>query len=227
MNDRHALVMLFDVDNTLLDNDLVRRGLEQRLTQELGDLPAKRFWNIYENVRLETELVDFPLTIARWRLEFPSHPQVTRLEYLIFGFDFASVVYAESPAAVAHAHAISRPVVLSDGDQNFQRHKVRAAGIEAAFDGHVLIYVHKELNTHEIMMRYPAEHYAMIDDKPRIHTAMKERLGAMVTTVHVCQGKYAHDPSHHQGNGADVTIEGIGDLMNWSREALVAAGRGS
>ena len=113
---------------------------------------------------------------------------MTRLEYLVFGFPFPEVVYPDTNAALEHFRALGRPAVLSDGDQNFQRHKIRAAGIEEAVDGHVLVYVHKELNTHEIMMRYPTHHYVMVDDKSRIHVAMKERLGEMTTTVHVCRG---------------------------------------
>lgn len=39
----------------------------------------------------------------------------------------------------------------------------------------------------------------------------------------VCQGKYAHDPSHHEFPEADITIEGIGGLLQLDRERLIAA----
>ncbi|MBI2911395.1 MAG: HAD family hydrolase, partial [Chloroflexi bacterium] len=56
MND---LVVLLDVDNTLLDNDLVRADLERDLAGVLGGPDAGRFWEIYEEVRIETDLVNF------------------------------------------------------------------------------------------------------------------------------------------------------------------------
>ena len=47
------LVVLLDVDNTLLDNDLVRERLEGRIAEALGEQHAARFWSIYEAVREE------------------------------------------------------------------------------------------------------------------------------------------------------------------------------
>ncbi len=44
------LVVLLDVDNTLLDNDLVRTRLEQDLSGVLGVEHASRFWDIFEQV---------------------------------------------------------------------------------------------------------------------------------------------------------------------------------
>ena len=66
MND---LVVLLDVDNTLLDNDLVRARLEQALADVLGAEHADRFWEIYEAVREELDFVNFPNVEAHPRQE--------------------------------------------------------------------------------------------------------------------------------------------------------------
>ncbi len=220
-------VILFDVDNTLLDNDRVRDLLGATLARELGDLPASRFWDIYEQFRDTTGIVDFPASIARFRAERPDLPESIRLEHLIFGFRFADMVYGQSRAALAHAHTLGRPVIMSDGDQCFQRHKIRAAGIESAVEGNVLVFDHKELRLAEMMRYFPAAHYVMIDDKPRILVSLKEQLGRRVTTVMVCQGKYAHDPAHHNFPGADITIEGIGGFLDLDVPLLLKAARHS
>ncbi len=217
------MVILFDVDNTLLDNDRVRDLLGTVLSRELGALPASRFWDIYEEVREKTGIVDFPASIARFRAEQPDLPGVIRLEQLIFGFPFADVAYAHARAALAHARTFGRPVVMSDDDQCFQRHKIRAAGIEDAVDGNVLVFDHKELRLAEMMRYFPARHYVMIDDKPRILLSLKEQLGSRITTVMVCQGKYAHDPAHHAFAGADMTIEGIAEFLDLDAARLLAA----
>ena len=52
-------------------------------------------------------------------------------------------------------------------------------------------------------------------------------MGAQVTTVMVCQGKYAHDPAHHEFPGADITIEGIGGLLALTAGELRNAASGS
>ncbi len=217
------IVVLFDADNTLLDNDRVRELLGLALDAALGTSAAERFWELYEQIRDESGIVDFPRAIARFRAECPENGAARRLEYLIFGFPFADVVYDASFAAIKQADGFARTVILSDGDQCFQRHKIRAAGIERSVDGHVLVFDHKELRLPELMKLYPANHYVMVDDKNRIHAGLKKQLGDRITTVMVCQGKYAHDPSHHDFPGTDITIDGIEGFLGLDAPALLAA----
>ena len=76
-----------------------------------------------------------------------------------------------------------RLVILSDGDAVFQPRKVERSGLWGAFDGHVLIYIHKEEELDDVERLYPAKHYVMIDDKLRILDSMKKIWGDRVTTV--------------------------------------------
>lgn len=214
------LVVLFDVDNTLLDNDLVRSRLEHALSAVLPEEHAARFWEIYEQVRTETDLVNFPETLERFGRECPSAACVSKASAVLYDFAFRECVYPESMKAVRHVASFATPVILSDGDQLFQRHKIRAAGLEEAVRGNVLVYVHKEQNTDDVQNRFPAQHYVIVDDKARIHAAMKASMGQKVTTVMVCQGKYAHDPAHHDYPEADITIEGIAGLLALTAEQM-------
>ncbi|MGH7785046.1 MAG: HAD family hydrolase, partial [Candidatus Binatia bacterium] len=71
--------------------------------------------------------------------------------------------------------------------------------------------------------RYPAAHYVMIDDKLRILDAIKRFWGLRVTTVFPRQGHYAFDPEIlAKYPAADVTIERIGDLLNFDFPTLVS-----
>jgi len=214
------LVVLLDVDNTLLDNDLIRADLAGQLTRILGPKEADRFWKIYEEVRAETDVVNFPETLERLARECRDTACLGDVSAVLYDFPFSKYVYPHSISAVQHVSAFATPVILSDGDQLFRRHKIRAAGLEDAVSGNVLIYVHKEQNTADMQARFPARHYAVIDDKPRIHAAMKKALGEKITTVMVCQGKYAHDPAHHDFPDADVTMEGIGGLLALNSDQL-------
>ncbi len=218
------LVMLLDMDNTLLDNDLIRTGLEQELAGLLGRGQASRFWEIYEQVRAETDLVNFPETIERFAGECPDIGCLTRVSAALYEFPFDRYVFPESFAAIRHVASFATPVILSDGDQLFQRYKIRASGLEEAVGGNVLVYVHKEQNTRDIQRRFPAAHYAIADDKARIHAAMKAAMGEQITTVMVCQGIYAHDPAHHDFPNADLTIEGIEGLLALGPNELGATG---
>ncbi len=115
------LVVLLDVDNTLLDNDLVRTGLEQELSGVLGREQAGRFWDIYEQVRTETDFVNFPETIERFAQECPDTGCLSRVSTALHAFPFDRYVFPESLTAIRHVASFATPVILSDGDQLFQR----------------------------------------------------------------------------------------------------------
>ena len=94
-----------------------------------------------------------------------------------------------------HLRAWGETVILSDGDVVFQPRKVERSGIFEAVDGRVLIYIHKEHELDDVERRYPADHYVLIDDKPRILAAVKSVWGDRVTTVLPRQGQFANAPT--------------------------------
>jgi hypothetical protein len=214
------LVVLLDVDNTLLDNDLLRARLEGDLEGALGPEDSARFWEVYEQVRADTDVVDLPKTIERFARECPDAASIGKVSAVVYDFPFTDHLYREGSEVIRHISSFATPVILSDGDQLFQRHKIRVSGLEEAVGGNVLVYVHKEEEVEDIRRRFPAEHYAIVDDKPRIHAAMKAAMGEELTTVMVCQGRYANDPSHNDFPEADITIEGIGGLLELTAEQL-------
>jgi hypothetical protein len=59
----------------------------------------------------------------------------------------------------------------------------------------------------------------------RILTAVKKVWGKRLTTVFPRQGHYARDPQVAAYPPPDVTIERIGDLLNYNLPALLQAAR--
>ncbi|MDP2625940.1 MAG: hypothetical protein Q8Q58_03410 [Candidatus Rokubacteria bacterium] len=58
-------------------------------------------------------------------------------------------------------------------------------------------------------------------------TAIKQVWGARVSTVFPRQGHYAHDPAVLAAYpAADVSVDGIGDLVRWDLDELVGAAVG-
>ncbi len=114
-------------------------------------------------------------------------------------------------------------MILSDGDVVFQPRKVERSGIWEAVDGHVLIYIHKEEALEDVEQRYPAQHYVVVDDKPRILAAVKNAWGERVTTIFPRQGQYALDSRVVASYPpADETVERIGDLLAHDLPALLS-----
>ena len=212
----HKIVFLFDVDNTLLDNDRVTADLQLHLQQEVGPERAQRYWSIFEQLRTELGYADYLGALQRYRTEYPRDPRLLIVSNFLVNYPFADRLYPDSFEVIDHVKQWGPAVILSDGDVVFQPRKVERSGLFEAVDGNVLIYVHKEQELDDVEQRYPAEHYVMVDDKLRILTAMKNIWRERLTTVFPRQGHYALDPKA-VGNypPADITVERIGELVNY------------
>ncbi|MEP6723843.1 MAG: HAD family hydrolase [Variovorax sp.] len=217
-------VFLFDVDNTLLDNDGVRADLAAHLASAFGPAAADRYWAILEELRVELGYVDYLGALQRYRLDALNDPRLLLMSAFLIDYPFADRVYPGALQALAHARQSGPTVILSDGDVVFQPRKVQRSGLWHVVEGRVLIYIHKELMLDDLQRCHPAQHYVMVDDKLRILTAMKAVLGSRLTTVFVRQGHYAFDTQVVQSlPPADVTIEAIGDLARLDLASLRAA----
>jgi FMN phosphatase YigB (HAD superfamily) len=216
----HDIVFLLDVDNTLLDFDGVLDDLRRRLVDDLGPVGAERYWRGFEELRDELGYTDYLGALQRYRLGGPgadmSDPRLLRMSSFLLDYPFAERLYPGALQVIAHLRRFGLPVILSDGDAVFQPRKVQRSGLWQAVDGRVLIYIHKELMLDAVQERYPARRYVMIDDKPRILSAMKAGWGERLTTVFPRQGQYALAPQAFAGHPApDITIERIVELRQW------------
>jgi hypothetical protein len=138
-------------------------------------------------------------------------------------YPFANRLYPGSLDVLERFRSWGQTVILSDGDVVFQPRKVERSGICEAVDGNVLIYIHKEEALDDVERRYPAKHYVLVDDKPRILDAVKEIWGDRVTTIFPRQGQYAHDLKAIAGYPpADLTVERIGDLLDYDLAVLAS-----
>lgn len=210
------LVLLFDVDNTLLDNDAVQNDLSAHLEREFGRAQRDRYWSIFEALRAELGYADYLGALQRYRLENLDEPQLLLMSSFLIDYAFASRLYPGALEVLAHCRRFGPTVILSDGDVVFQPRKIRRSGLWDAVEGRVLIYLHKERMLESVRRRYPASRYVMVDDKLRILTAMKGAWGESLTTIFPRQGHYALDPKEISAYpAADVTVDRIGDLLEW------------
>ena len=217
------LVFLFDVDNTLLNNDHVTADLKRHLEQQVGPERQQRYWDIFEQLRSELGYADYLGALQRYRIEYPRDPGLLTVSHFFINYPFATRLYPDSLDAIEHVKQWGKAAILSDGDVVFQPLKVERSGIYEAVNGCVLIYIHKEQELEDVERRFPADHYILIDDKIRILTAVKKIWGSKVTTVFPKQGHYALDPKVVAAYPpADITINRIGDLLNYQAESFMS-----
>ena len=220
----HNTVFLFDVDNTLLDNDHVTADLKRHLAAHVGLERSQRYWQRFEEIRSELGYADYLGALQRYRIDYPHDPNLLTVSYFMMRYPFANRLFPNSVDAVEHVGQWGQPVILSDGDVVFQPHKVYRSGLFELFEGNVLIYVHKEQELQDVEQRYPADHYVLVDDKLRILQAIKDVWKDRVTTVFPRQGHYAKDQKcNAQYRPADISIEGIADLLDHKRTDFLGA----
>jgi FMN phosphatase YigB (HAD superfamily) len=218
------LVFLFDVDNTLLNNDHVTADLKRHLEQQVGPERQQCYWDIFEQIRTELGYADYLGALQRYRIEYPRDPGLLTVSHFFINYPFATRLYPDSLDAIEHVKQWGKAVILSDGDVVFQPLKVERSGIYEAVNGNVLIYIHKEKELEDVEHRFPADHYVLIDDKIRILSDVKKIWGNKVTTVFPRQGHYALDPAIVAAYPpADISIARIGELLNLKLEDFLAA----
>lgn len=217
-------VFLFDVDNTLLDNDAVIAELSAHLEREIGTERERAYWAIFEALRSELGYADYLGALQRYRTAYPHDPGTLAASRFLMNYPFASRLYPGALDAVEHVRRWGTPVLLTDGDVVFQPRKIDRSGLGTALHERVLIYVHKETELADVEARYPADHYVMVDDKLRILDAMKKIWGPRVTTVFVRQGHYALDPQQIAAYpAADLAVERISEIADYPRERFASA----
>ena len=219
------VVFLFDVDNTLIDNDRVTADLRRYLMREVGPGRAEQYFEIFESLRSELGYGDYLGALQRYRISHPRDPHLLALSSFLVNYPFANRLFPGALDALEHAESFGRTVILSDGDVVFQPRKVERAGLFDAVYGRVLIYIHKEQELDDVARRYPAEHYVLVDDKIRILTAVKSAWGDRLTTVFPRQGHYARGPEVANYPPPDITLDRIAQFCDYDLPHLLNAAR--
>jgi FMN phosphatase YigB (HAD superfamily) len=209
------LVVMLDVDNTLVDNDRFAADLRTRLLANFGETECARYWALYAQLRDELGYADYLSTLQRFRAGLEEHPALLGMSEFLLEYPFDQALFPQALEALAHLREYATTVILSDGDVVFQPRKIQRSGIWQAVQGRVLIYVHKEKMLEAVQKHYPARHYVMVDDKADILANMKRLMGDTLTTIFVRQGHYAQgvqqvDPL------PDRTIDRIADLLQFN-----------
>jgi FMN phosphatase YigB (HAD superfamily) len=218
-------VFLVDVDNTLLDNDRIQADLRRHLEREFGAACRDRYWAILEQLFADLGYRDYLGALQRYRVEHPQDIHLLSMSSWLVDYPFANRLYPGALDVLERLRGWGQTVILSDGDVVFQPRKVERSGIYEAVEGHVLIYIHKEAELDDIARRYPAAHYVLIDDKPKILAAVKKAWRDRVTTILPRQGQYARALDASTFQSPDLTVVRIGDLVEYDLPASLSSKR--
>ncbi len=211
---------LFDVDNTLLDNDRVKADFVAGIAGAVGSEAGDRFWEIYEEVRRVRDYVDYPETIRRFREAFPDEPGVSAVEELVLEYPYKTALYPGALDVLARVQVIGPAAIVTDGDPVYQPAKIARAGLADAVGQRVFVFADKVPHLDDVARSIPADRYVLFDDKRAI-LARAEHLDGRLLTVQVRQGHYA-SADMDMRPAPDRVIEQIGDLLDLDLEVFLA-----
>ena len=215
---------LFDVDNTLLDNDRAKADLAAGIEDAVGKAGADRFWGIYEDVRRMRDYVDYLHTLERFREALPNEPGFPAVADLVLAYPYQTVLYPGALEVIAKVQSMGPAAIVTDGDPVYQPAKIARAGLSDAVERRVFLFIHKEAHLAEVQQALPADRYVIFDDKPDV-LARVERMDDRVFTVHVRQGHYGRAPATDDGPRPDRSVDRIGDLLDLDLSSFLADSR--
>ena len=219
-----TLVFLLDVDNTLIDNDAVKDDINEHLEVQMGEQLTQRFWELYEKARQQSDVVNIPLALQWLREDTPldvlDEETYRHVQSIFDNYPFYDRLYPYALETLRYLRTLGLTVIVSDGDMCFQPEKIYRSDLAETVEGRVLIYIHKQQHLNEITLLYPADHYAMIDDKAQILADSRAKMGDVLTTVFVEQGHYAATPPP-DGFTPDIRVRHIGDLRGYTAEQFL------
>ncbi len=226
MTTADGVVFLFDVDDTLLDNDTAQNDYLDHIARHAGPHAAQRYWTIFRGLYDVLGYADYLGALQLYRLENRHDPRVHLLSSYLLDYPFADRLYPRALGVLNYLQGLGQTVILTDGDAVLQPRKIERSGLGAAVEGRVHVSVHKERELKDVERLYPAGHYVLVDDKLRVLSAVKKVWGSRVTTVQTLQGHYALDPEAQASYPpADITLGSVGDLLDYGLPELTGVTR--
>jgi len=128
VNDSSArVVFLFDVDNTLLDNDRVAADLQRHLISNVGAEGAQEYWQIFEQLRTDLGYADYLGGLQRYRAKHPHAQQLLCMSDFLINYPFAERLFPDALKVVERVQQWGSAVILSDGERSLTNRARRGA----------------------------------------------------------------------------------------------------
>src|ERR1700730_10193092 len=113
-------VFLYDVDNTLLDNDRIQADLKRHLEREFGAACRARYWAILEQLFSDLGYRDHLAALKRYPGQHPKATHLPSMSSYLVDYPFANRLYPGALDVLERFRGWALTVILSDGDVVFQ-----------------------------------------------------------------------------------------------------------
>jgi len=104
------VVFMFDVDNTLLDNDRFAADLTARLDDDFGKPERERYWSLYAELRDRFGYADYLGALQAFRTGGDDHPALLGMSAFLLDYSFSERLYPRALAALKRLRTIGATV---------------------------------------------------------------------------------------------------------------------
>jgi FMN phosphatase YigB (HAD superfamily) len=220
---RTRLVVLIDVDNTLIDDQAIQRDFRRHLERALGKRDASFYWRLVQSRRQRFGFADYLGALQRYRQSRIHQAHALEIASFLIDYPFRKRLFPGALQAMRRLRRWGEVVIVSDGDVVFQPHKIERAGLVDAANGCVLVYVHKERELADIAARHPAKRYVVFDDSATILARIKRRWRDRCRTVLVRDSRLKRARSEDATPRPDIVIDAVAAFTRAHLERLLGA----
>lgn len=213
----NQFVFFVDVDNTLINNDLIKKEIHHALVAVLGEKEAESFWHHHDAFRAETDVVHFPKIIERYCKSQQKNDCEVLLYKLFNDMRFSHALYAASFAVLTHLKTLGKVVLFTQGDSYYQKMKVKKSGLQEKVE-EVYLFDRKFKEAPRLIQEYKPATVVFIDDRGDELIALKKKM-PHVFVIQVLQGHYA-GIELPEDDYIDMKVTSIEQLLEFSKDDL-------
>jgi len=169
------IVFLFDVDNTLVDNDGIQQDLKDHIEQTYGPRrPRALFGGSWRICSRRSAIATISEPSSATAAKHPYDVEAAVDVRLSHGYPFADRLYPGALEVLSGCRALAYRDPVGRRTSSSSRARSSVPACPRPSMGRFLIYIHKEEALADIERRHPARHYVLVDDKLRILDAVKQ-----------------------------------------------------
>ena len=221
------VVFLFDVDNTLIDNDHIVEDMKTNLERDIGNEQQTALLGIFRAAAHRARLRGLSRSAATLPRQSSARLRNYRGVVLPDELPFREPAVPLALDVIEHYKQYGETAILSDGDMIFQPLKIERSGLREAVDEKVMIYIHKEQELDDVKTRYPGGPLRAHRRQGADSRRGEENLGRDGDDGVPGQGHYASDAEEvAKYMTPDVTVDRIDQLRDYDLARLRAATKG-
>lgn len=215
--EKKPTVFIFDIDNTLINTDELKRYVGDKLVPEMFDKEmVKIFWDRYEETRKKLGFVSIP-DFSDSFAEAVKVPEFAgSVRKMFYSLQFDRFVYGEVSELMDYIKEKGEIAIVSEGDLVYQPMKIKNLDFIKNID-EVFVFENKNANIEKIVNIYSGWRKIVVDDKLSELEPFK-KLDPSAITVHIKQGIYGN--ISRPGFAPDFEAKNISQVRKYIQQIL-------